>query len=155
MFNRNSIIKTRSGSISSKNPPKRLDGDNYYYVNNSIPVAGFSLHDSTPEDSTLTLNAPGILLNATDPDNSNINTFNFIIVNQPANGSVTIRDPPTYASGTFTAEVAQTFSSVEFTGTTEGEPGSMFKLTNIAADVWFIEGTMLSAVTSATPFATS
>ena len=41
------------------------------------------------------------------------------------------------------------------TGTTEGEPGSMFKLTNIAADVWFIEGTMLSAGTSATPFATS
>ena len=56
---------------------------------------------------------------------------------------------------TFTAEAGDSFSSVEITGTTEGEPGSMFKLTCIAADVWFIEGVILSAGTSATPFATS
>ena len=71
-------------------------------------------------------------------------------------GSLTVADTDDITSGgTFTAEAAQNFSSVEFTGTTEGEPGSMFKLTCIATDLWFIEGTVLSAGTSATPFATS
>ena len=59
------------------------------------------------------------------------------------------------SAGTITAEAGQGLSSIEFTGTTEGEPGSMFKITNIAADVWFIEGMVLSAGTSATAFATS
>jgi len=55
----------------------------------------------------------------------------------------------------FAAEVADGFSSIEITGTTEGEPGSLFTLTNIAADRWIVEGVMQSAGTSATPFATS
>ena len=53
------------------------------------------------------------------------------------------------------AEVADGFSSIEITGTTEGEPGSMWTLTNIAADRWIVEGVMQSAGTSATPFAAS
>ena len=76
--------------------------------------------------------------------------------NEKMIGSVSVGDTDDVTSaGTFTAEAAQGYSSIEFTGTTEGEPGSMFKLTNIAADVWFIEGMVLSAGTSATPFATS
>ena len=76
--------------------------------------------------------------------------------NEKMVGSVAVGDTDDATSGgTFTAEAAQNYSSIEFTGTTEGEPGSMFKLTCIAADVWFIEGTILSAGTSATPFATS
>ena len=55
----------------------------------------------------------------------------------------------------FAAEVADGFSSIEITGTTEGEPGSLFTLTNVAADRWIVEGVMQSAGTSATPFATS
>ena len=76
--------------------------------------------------------------------------------NEKIIGSLAVADTDDITSaGTITAEAGQSFSSVEITDTTEGEPGSMFKLTNIAADVWFIEGAMLSAGTSATPFATS
>lgn len=55
----------------------------------------------------------------------------------------------------FAAEVVDGFSSIEITGTTEGEPGSTWTLTCIAAETWIVEGTMQSAGTSATPFATS
>ena len=71
-------------------------------------------------------------------------------------GALVVADTDDITSaGTFTAEVGQAFSSVEITGTTEGELGSMWTMTNIQTDIWFIEGTMLSAGTSATPFATS
>ena len=63
-------------------------------------------------------------------------------------------DDDTVTKG-FAAEVADGFSSIEITGTTEGEPGSMWTLTNIAADRWIVEGVMQSAGTSATPFAAS
>jgi len=76
--------------------------------------------------------------------------------NEKIIGSLAVADTDDITSaGSFTAEAADSFSSVEITNAQEGEPGSMWKLTNIAADVWFIEGTMLSAGTSATPFATS
>ena len=76
--------------------------------------------------------------------------------NEKIIGSLAVADTDDITSaGSFTAEAANSFSSVEITNAQEGEPGSMWKLTNIAADVWFIEGTMLSAGTSATPFATS
>tara|TARA_R110001592_G_scaffold129813_1_gene342601 strand:+ start:412 stop:1125 length:714 start_codon:yes stop_codon:yes gene_type:complete len=71
-------------------------------------------------------------------------------------GALVVADTDDITSaGTFTAEAGDSFSSVEITGTTEGELGSMWTMTNIQTDVWFIEGTMLSAGTSATPFATS
>tara|TARA_R100000654_G_scaffold17846_2_gene37210 strand:+ start:956 stop:1666 length:711 start_codon:yes stop_codon:yes gene_type:complete len=63
-------------------------------------------------------------------------------------------DDDTVTKG-FAAEVADGFSSIEITGTDEGEPGSFFTLTNIAADRWIVEGVMQSAGTSATPFAAS
>ena len=63
-------------------------------------------------------------------------------------------DDDTVTKG-FAAEVADGFSSIEITGTTEGEPGSLWTLTCIAADRWIVEGTMQSAGTSATPFAAS
>ena len=55
----------------------------------------------------------------------------------------------------WTAEVGDAFASVEFTGATEGELGSMFKLTCYDTDRWLIEGTVLHDGTVATPFATS
>ena len=63
-------------------------------------------------------------------------------------------DDDTVTKG-FAAEVADGFSSIEITGTTEGEPGSFWILTCIAADRWIVEGTMQSAGSSATPFAAS
>ena len=53
------------------------------------------------------------------------------------------------------AQVSDGFSSIEITNAQEGEPGSFWILTCIAADRWIVEGTMLSVGTSATPFATS
>ena len=58
-------------------------------------------------------------------------------------------------AGSYTAEVGDAFSSVEFTGATEGELGSMFKLTCYDTDRWYIQGTALQGGGSATPFATS
>ena len=63
-------------------------------------------------------------------------------------------DDDTVTKG-FAAEVADGFSSIEITGTTEGEPGSLWTLTCIAADRWIVEGVMQSAGSSATPFAAS
>ncbi len=54
------------------------------------------------------------------------------------------------------AKAADSFSSIEFTGVADGEPGSFFTLTNVAADVWHIEGVAsASGGSEATPFATS
>jgi hypothetical protein len=55
----------------------------------------------------------------------------------------------------FSAEVADGFSSVEFVDATEGELGSYFTVTCYAADRWLIRGVAMSAGTSATPFAAS
>jgi len=63
-------------------------------------------------------------------------------------------DDDTVTKG-FAAEVADGFSSIEITGTTEGEPGSLWTLTCIATDRWIVEGVMQSAGSSATPFAAS
>tara|TARA_R100001082_G_scaffold110386_1_gene90195 strand:- start:4 stop:768 length:765 start_codon:yes stop_codon:yes gene_type:complete len=54
------------------------------------------------------------------------------------------------------AKAADSFSSIEFTSVADGEPGSYFTLTNVAADVWHIEGVASqSGGSEATPFATS
>jgi len=54
------------------------------------------------------------------------------------------------------AEVADGFSSVEFTSVADGAIGSKFKLTCIAADRWHIEGIVIQEGGSeASPFAAS
>ncbi len=54
------------------------------------------------------------------------------------------------------AKAADNFSSIEFTSVADGEPGSFFTLTNIAADVWSVSGVASqSGGSEATPFATS
>ena len=71
-------------------------------------------------------------------------------------GALVVADTDDITSaGTFTAEAGNSYSSIEFEDAQRGEPGSMFRLTNIATDVWLVEGTVLSAGTSADPFATS
>tara|TARA_R110002153_G_C13139125_1_gene480744 strand:- start:61 stop:780 length:720 start_codon:yes stop_codon:yes gene_type:complete len=78
-------------------------------------------------------------------------TANEIII-----GSLLVSDTDdATTAGSFTAEVGDAYSSVEFTGATEGELGSVFKLTCYDTDRWYIEGTALQAGGSATPFATS
>ena len=71
-------------------------------------------------------------------------------------GSVLIADTDdATTAGSYTSEAGNSYSSFELTGATEGEPGSMWKVTCIDADVWFIEGVVLQGGGSATPFATS
>ena len=57
--------------------------------------------------------------------------------------------------GSWNAEVADAYSSVEFTGATEGELGSNFTVTCYAADRWLIKGVVLHDGSIANPFATS
>ena len=60
------------------------------------------------------------------------------------------------APACWNAKAGDSFSSIEITGVADGEPGSFWKLTNVAADVWHIEGVMgQSGGSEATPFATS
>ena len=76
--------------------------------------------------------------------------------NEKMIGALMVADSDDITSGgSFTAEAGNSYSSIEFEDTTRGEPGSMFKLTNIAADLWLVEGGVMSAGTSADPFATS
>ena len=71
-------------------------------------------------------------------------------------GAVLIADSDdATTAGSYTAEAGDGFSSIEFTGATEGELGSFFKLTCYDTDLWFIEGVVLQGGGSATPFAAS
>jgi len=53
----------------------------------------------------------------------------------------------------FAAQAGDSFSAVSMNGTTTGIAGSRFRLTNISADLWLIEGTILHTGSVATPFA--
>ena len=65
-------------------------------------------------------------------------------------------DDDSAAAVPWNAQASDSFSSVEFTSVADGEPGSFFTLTNVAADVWHIEGVASqSGGSEATPFATS
>ena len=89
---------------------------------------------------------------ATGQEVKNADTTNEIIVGALIN-SDTDDDNSTKA---WNAEIADGFSSVEFTGVAEGAIGSYFVLTNIAADRWTIEGVVIQEGGSeATPFAAS
>tara|TARA_R110000824_G_C14994154_1_gene655527 strand:+ start:39 stop:773 length:735 start_codon:yes stop_codon:yes gene_type:complete len=89
---------------------------------------------------------------ATGQEVKNADTTNEIIVGALIN-SDTDDDNSTKA---WNAEIADGFSSVEFTGVPEGAIGSYFVLTNIAADRWLVEGVVIQEGGSeATPFAAS
>lgn len=59
------------------------------------------------------------------------------------------------AQVTFAAQADDSFSAVSMNGTTTGIIGSKFRITNIAADIWSIEGNIHHTGSAATPFATS
>ena len=89
---------------------------------------------------------------ATGQEVKNADTGNEVIVGALIN-SDTDDDNSTKA---WNAEVADGFSSVEFTGVAEGAIGSYFNLTCIAADRWIIDGVVIQEGGSeATPFAAS
>ena len=89
---------------------------------------------------------------ATGQEVKNADTTNEIIVGALIN-SDTDDDNSTKA---WNAEIADGFSSVEFTGVPEGAIGSYFVPTNIAADRWLVEGVVIQEGGSeATPFAAS
>ena len=58
-------------------------------------------------------------------------------------------------TGTWSAEVGDAYSSIEFTAAAEGELGSHFTVINYAADRWLIKGTVLHDGSIGTPFAAS
>jgi len=89
---------------------------------------------------------------ATGQEVKNADTTNEIIVGALIN-SDTDDDNSTKA---WNAEIADGFSSVEFTGVPEGAIGSYFVLTCIATDRWLVEGVVIQEGGSeATPFAAS
>ena len=59
------------------------------------------------------------------------------------------------AQVTFAAQAGDSFSAVSLNGTTTGIIGSRFKITNVAADFWVVEGNIHHTGDVATPFATS
>ena len=56
------------------------------------------------------------------------------------------------ATASFAVQVGDAFHQITFNGTTTGRGGSKVTVTNIAADKWHVEGTLLCSGTPATPF---
>tara|TARA_R100000781_G_scaffold86284_2_gene53103 strand:+ start:601 stop:2436 length:1836 start_codon:yes stop_codon:yes gene_type:complete len=59
------------------------------------------------------------------------------------------------SSNIWAAQAGDSFSAITTDGTTKAQIGSSFTITNIAADVWHINGNIHCAGTPATPFAAS
>ena len=94
--------------------------------------------------------------------------FNFIVLDDTAGtkriqcadstnedliGSVlTVDTDSSDANASFASQVADEFHQITFNGTTTGRAGSKVTLTNIAADKWHVEGTLLCTGNPATPF---
>ena len=94
--------------------------------------------------------------------------FNFIVLDDTAGtkriacadttnedliGSVMTVDTDTSdANASFAVQVADEFHQITFNGTTTGRAGSKVTVTNIAADKWHVEGTLLCTGAPATPF---
>ena len=55
----------------------------------------------------------------------------------------------------FAAKTGNEFSAVNMNGTTTGIQGSKVKITNVAADLWYVEAVIHHTGNAATPFATS
>ena len=55
----------------------------------------------------------------------------------------------------FVAAAGDNFSAVTMNGTTTGIIGSRIRITNVAADIWFVEGNVHHTGNASTPFATS
>lgn len=65
-------------------------------------------------------------------------------------------DDDAAAAVPWNAKSSDSFSSINFNSVAQGEPGSSFTVTNVAADVWLVEGNILqSGGSEATPFATT
>ena len=67
----------------------------------------------------------------------------------------TIDSDSSDGQASFIAAAADNFVAVSLNGTTTGIIGSRFKLTNVAADIWFVEGNIHHTGNAATPFAAS
>ena len=59
------------------------------------------------------------------------------------------------AQVSFAAQAGDSFSAIKFNGATTGIIGTKITITNIAADIWFVEGNVHHTGNAATPFATS
>ena len=76
--------------------------------------------------------------------------------NEKIYGALTMVDTDTSdAVVGMAAQEDDSFSAISFNGTTTGTIGTKIKITNIVADKWFVEGTVLHSESVATPFATS
>ena len=73
--------------------------------------------------------------------------------NEDLIGSVmTVDTDSSDANASFASQVADEFHQITFNGTTTGRAGSKVTVTNIAADKWHVEGTLLCTGSPATPF---
>ena len=72
--------------------------------------------------------------------------------NEDLIGGVRVIDVDDDSTVSFAAQVSDEFHQITFDGTTTGRGGSKVTVTNIAADKWHVEGTLLCSGTPATPF---
>ena len=76
--------------------------------------------------------------------------------NEKIQGALLASDTDADTAKTWSAELGDNFSSINFASVAQGEPGSRVKLTCIGADRWQVEGIVLqSGGSEATPFATT
>ena len=71
-------------------------------------------------------------------------------------GTITLTDTGSTKTGIFETDGSDNFSRINMAGDgTGGLKGSRLKFTNLAADLWFVEGVLIGSAAPATPFATS
>ena len=76
--------------------------------------------------------------------------------NEKIQGALVASDTDADTTSAWSAELGDSFSSINFASVAQGEPGSRVKLTCIGADRWQVEGIVLqSGGSEATPFATT
>ena len=122
--------------------------------------------------SVYVMSAAGITFTLPDSGSGDINgvTYEFVMktqgatqkivcsdtTNEKIQGALIASDTDADTSSTWSAELGDSFSSINFASVAQGEPGSRVKLTCIGADRWQVEGVVLqSGGSEATPFATS
>ena len=72
--------------------------------------------------------------------------------NEDLIGGVHQIDADDNSTHSFATQVGDAFHQITFDGTTTGRGGSKVTVTNIAADKWHVQGTVICSGTPATPF---
>ena len=103
-------VTATDDGVGTPSQQSTIANSNYYYVNNSTPVAQQIEYSDVLEDNVYIVDAPGLLVNDLDPDNDANELPSYFglsafVVNQPTNGEVVLN-----SNGSFTYTPNENFN---------------------------------------------